>query len=217
MQDYQNLAFYWAGGQSAATALVIFALGLLFSLQGFRFARPLFALTAGAGGFVIGALLARAAGVPAFPVAAGAAGILGCLGLVRFRLGVMISSTFVFATLVQYLVARFSQSSTNLLIALVFGAALGMSLRWVCLRSLPIILTVIQGAGLLVLGFVGVTGNLAPSLASTFCEWSRTIPLMIPVLLVMLFVLGYSVQANQAQGDLTSGGSRGAWNALELA
>jgi hypothetical protein len=83
------------------------------------------------------------------------------------------------------------------------------------MRSLPIIVSVLQGAALMVIGFVGVADNLAPSLANTFTDWARTIPLMIPVLMTMLFVLGYSVQANQQQGDMQTGASRG-WNNLEM-
>lgn len=216
MQDFQDLVFRWAQMQPATTAMFIMAIGLLFSLQGFRFARALFGLTSGIGGFVVGSLLADALRVPAFPIATGLAGVLGCAGLVSYRLGMVISSGFVFALLSQYLVARFTANPSNLLIALVFGAALGFSLRWVCLRSLPIIVTDIQGAALLVVGFVALASNLAPSLAGTFTGWARSVPLMIPVLMVMLFVLGYSVQANQQQGDTMTGGSK-SWNNLETA
>lgn len=215
MNDYQDFAFQWVASQTALTSLVIMGLGLLFALQGFRFARPLFAVTSAAAGFVVGSLLANALKIPAFPLSAGLAGVLGAAGLVRYRTGIMISSTLVIAMLAQYLVSRFSTNPSNLMFALVFGAALGVSLRWVCMRSLPIIVTVIQGAAMLVIGFVGVTTDLAPSLASTFVEWARSIPLMIPVFMVMLVVLGYSVQANQQQGDMQSGASRG-WNNLEM-
>lgn len=216
MQDFQDLAFRWAQTQSPATALAMMGIGLLFSLQGFRFARVLFALTTGIAGYVLGEVLAVVLKVPPFPIATALAGLMGCVAMVSYRLGMVLSSTFVFSLLAQYLVARFSANPSNLLFALVFGAALGMSLRWVCLRSLPIILTDLQGAVLLIVGFVGVSANLAPSLAVTFTGWARSIPLMIPVLIVMLFVLGYSVQANQKQGDTMTGGSRG-WNNVEEA
>jgi hypothetical protein len=215
MTDYQDFAFHWAASQTSLTALVIIGIGLLFALQGFRFARPLFALTSATAGFLLGILIGEALKTPAFPISAGMAGVLGAAGLVRYRLGIVISSTLVFSVLSQYLVSRFSNNPSNLLFALVFGAALGMSLRWICMRSLPIIVTVIQGAALMVVGFVGVADNMAPSLANTFTDWARTIPLMVPVLMTMLFVLGWSVQANQQQGDMQTGASRG-WNNLEM-
>jgi hypothetical protein len=215
MSDYQDFAFHWATGQTLLTGVVIIGIGLLFALQGFRFARPLFALTSAVAGFVLGLVLGETLKVPSFPISAGLAGVLGAAGLVRFRLGIVIASTLVFSLLAQYLTSRFSSNPSNLLFALVFGAALGLSLRWVCMRSLPIIVSVLQGAALMVIGFVGVADNLAPSLANTFTDWARTIPLMIPVLMTMLFVLGYSVQANQQQGDMQTGASRG-WNNLEM-
>ena len=74
---------------------------------------------------------------------------------------------------------------------------------------LPIVVTILQGAGLLVVGFVGVTCELVPSLGLTFVEWADRLPLMVPVLMVMLCVLGYSVQYNAFNGDISSGGRSG--------
>ena len=90
------------------------------------------------------------------------------------------------------------------------GFAGGFSLMWVCRRTLPILATIVPGAGLLVVGFVGITSAAAPSLGLTFQDWAARIHLFVPGLMLMLCVLGYSVQANALQGDMESGGCPGA-------
>lgn len=208
MYDIQENLFRWVGSQSQATSLIIVAAGLLFALQGFRFARFLFAFTAGGAGFLIGAALAAVLALPAPPAAILSGALLGALALFRFSLGACISAMFIFGMLGANLVARFSADPNSVLFGMGVGCLAGLSLRWISARTMPIIVTTVEGAALLIVGFVGVTGALAPSLATTFVDWSQTIPLLTPAMMVMLFVLGYSVQSNAQQGDVRTGGSQ---------
>jgi len=95
------------------------------------------------------------------------------------------------------------------LIAGVIGLVIGCGAPYAFGRCAPIILTSIQGGMLMIIGFVGTTSQLAPSLASTFVEWTGELSFMGPLLLTMAVVTGYSVQANMQQGDISTGGTFG--------
>ena len=53
MYDFQGLIFRSAARWSEATSLVLLGSGLLYTLQGFRFARFLLPLTCAGGGLVV--------------------------------------------------------------------------------------------------------------------------------------------------------------------
>jgi hypothetical protein len=196
--------------------VALFAVGMLYLLQGFRFARILLAITNGAGGFLLAFALASTFKVPAFLAGVSVGGLLGAIALLRFRAGIVLGSGFVFAVLGYYLAGRFTIDPMYLLTAGGIGGALGLSMNWICYRSLPVIVTTVQGTALLIIAFVGLSSNLAPSLSATFVEWGDRIPLMMPLMMTMLFTLGYSVQANMQQGDMLTGAGKG-WNSAEAA
>jgi hypothetical protein len=206
--DFQRLIFQFASHWSLATALAVLGVGLLYALQGFRFARFLITLSCAGGGLVLGWILSELTGVP-LAIAFLPAGILALLALVRFHIGLKVASAFTGSALAQYLAAQLGMMPSLTLVAAGVGLCIGYSLIWLCRRTLPILVTVVQGAGLLVVAFVGLTNALAPSLGLTFLEWAAGIPLMVPGLMLMLCVLGYSVQANAQQGAMESGGSPG--------
>ena len=190
------------------SALIVLAVGLLYTLQGFRFGRLLMCVTAAGGCAMLGAIVAAIVQAPVW-FGATVAGVIGlAIALSHFRTALVMSAIVVGAATCQLLTARFTSAADTLLIATGVGAVGGGCLQWVCLRSLPVMLTAIQGAFLLIVGFVGLMSSIAPGLASTFVSWSNSIPLMTPVMMTMLYVLGYSVQANAQQGDMRSGGSR---------
>lgn len=206
MYELQRLIFRSASQWPEAISLVVLAAGLLYLLQGFRFARFLLPVTCGAGGLVLGTIAAAAADLP---LVAGwvPAVVLAIVALLRFRVGLAISSAFVAGMLAQYLAVQVGVRSYMSLLVGAVGLLLGVSLFWMCRRTLPILVTIIQGAALLVVGFVGITAVSVPSLGLTFVEWAGRLSLMVPVLLAMLCTLGYSVQSNAFQGDIESGGS----------
>jgi hypothetical protein len=206
--DFQSLIFRSASHWSAATALAVLAIGLFYTLQGFRFARFLVVVSCTGGGVVVGGILVAVAGLP-LPVAFGVAASLGLLALLRFQIGLALASALTGGALAQYLAAQLGLEPTITLVAAGIGLPVGYSLTWVYRRTLPILVTIVQGAGLLIVGFVGVTNAVAPSLGATFVEWAASIPLMVPGFVLMLCVLGYSVQANAQQGDVETGGGSG--------
>lgn len=209
MYDFQSLIFRSVARWHEATSLVVVGFGVLFTLQGFRFARFLLPLACAGGGLVLGAILVAVAGLPvAAAIIPGAA--LGIVGLLQYRVALRLSSGFTFGAATQYLAVQLGLSPHASLIMGGIGMTLGFSIPWVCRRSLPILVTILLGAAMLVVGFVGLSTALVPSLGLTFVDWSGRIPLMVPGLMIMLCALGYSVQINAYQGDVESGGRSGA-------
>lgn len=208
MEDIQSIAFRWIGQQSTVAALVVAGMGALLNLQGFRFGRFLMGLTSAGGGFAIGAVLATIGGMPIEIVGGVLAVAFFALGMWKYRIGIFLSSVFVGAGLANLLVSRFTGLPDTLAFATLIGAVAGGCLQWVCLKSLPIMITSVEGGFIMIVGFVGLAYWFAPSLAATYVGWSDSIPFMTPVMMVMLYVLGYSVQANAQQGDMRAGGSK---------
>ena|GEM_PF-2038006 len=206
MFDFQGLIFRNAAHWSTATSLVVFLLGLLFTLQGFRFARVLLPLTCAAGGLVVGMLACGLADLPA-GVSFLFAAVFGIIGLLRYRLAVIASSAFAFAVLLQYLAYQFGIRHNESLIVGAVGFTLGIGMFWLYRLQLPMIVTIIVGGGLSITGFVGLSASLVPSLGLTFIEWANELSLMTPLMNLMMWTLGYAVQANAKQGAIQTGGS----------
>lgn len=209
MTDLQDLIFSWAMRQQGSAAIALLMVGLLFTLQGFRFAGMLLPVTCSCGGFLVGSVGAALLNFDEPTVAAGVgAGIFGLAALVSFRAGLIIASMFSFAILGQFVAERVDAAPMTMLVTSGIFAAVGVCLRWICLRPLPIIVTSVLGALILTVGFVAGAAQVAPSLAGTFVHYAGKWSVVTPLFLLMLFVLGYSVQANAQQGDITSGGAR---------
>lgn len=213
MRDVQGLIFSTASHWSTATSLVVFAAGLLCTLQGFRFARVLLPLCCAGGGFAVAAIAGWLVGLPvAVPVLSAAA--LGLVTLARPRLAVLLASVFTVAGLAYYLACRLHLGPFAAWSLAAIGLPAGFALKWVWRRTLPIFVTAAEGAVLLVVGFVGLTHRIAPSLGGTFVDCAAEYWPLVPGLLTMLWVLGYAVQANALQGGIESGGHPG-WDELE--
>lgn len=208
MYDFQSLIFRSAAHWPAATALAVFAVGSLYLLQGFRFGRYLLPVSCAGGGLVLGGIVAELTGLPLW-IALPAAAVLGFAGLAQYRMALVIASMLTAGALAQYMAVQLGVKHNIVGVIAIGGGVLGFPMIWVCRRSLPILLTILQGAGLLVVSFVGVSVSLVPSLGLTFIDWSARIPLLVPGLILMLCVLGYSVQANAVQGSIETGGDPG--------
>lgn len=213
MYDPQSLIFRSAASWSVGTALVVLAVGLLYTLQGFRFARFLLALSCASGGLLFGGFAGVLFGHPVTG-ALFAAAALAVVALTRRRVSLALASAFTFGTVGQYLGVQLGLRPDMSWVVGGLGAAAGLSLVWLYRRTLPIIVTTVQGSGLLVVGFVALATAVAPTLGQTFVEWASRIPLMVPALMLMLCIVGYSFQANARQGNIETGESHG-WNDLE--
>ncbi len=207
MPDFQSLILQNALLWSAPTAAVCIGIGLLYLIQGFRLARVLIALACASGAALAGYLVSQETdGVGLFPgVLAGL--LLAILSLVRFRLGVIACSMLTFGLYGFYLTNLFGFSRSVVPAAGLICAGIGGFMFLVCVRALPIVLTSLAGSAVMLLGFVGLAANFAPSLASTFVNWATTWVAVVPVFLLLLNVTGISVQSNAQQGDVRTGAS----------
>jgi hypothetical protein len=206
--DVQAAVLDWAFRQPGATSLMLLVGGLLYSLQGFRFLRLLIPLACGAGGYVLGLIGATIAGLPAQPVGLVAGAAAALLSVTSLVLGLQLAGALVLAMFGQYLAERFELRGVGMLAAVGFMAVAGVALRWVCFHQMPIIVTTLLGAMLLTVAFVAATAQVVPALTMTFVQWCNTMALVGPTFLLMLIVLGYSVQTAAQQGDIVSGGAR---------
>lgn len=193
------------------SSLALAAAGLLLALQGFRFARILIALTAAGAGILAGALGAQIGHVPVAGPAALGALLFGGIALLRYRIGLGIASALMFGLVLDFLAVQLAITTPGSSVPFACGAVVGAAMLGLLGRTLPIIVTTLEGSVLLLIGFVGLCSALLPSLGNTFVATADRIALMVPTLLLMLFITGYSVQFNARQGDVRVGGGRG-WN-----
>lgn len=205
MEDLQKLALHWASLQSGLVGFVLLAAGVFCAFQGFRFRRLMIGLVAGGAGLAIGAVASLHFNVPGEPVALGAGGVCLLMALVSDPLGRGIAATGLFGLLGQYLTQQFEvQQYTMNLVPIVF-AGLGVAMVGLGPRTLPVVVTTLAGGIVMVLGFVATASHVFPSLAGTFLSFASDYAIVVPIMLVMLFVTGYSAQMNAKQGDMTTG------------
>jgi len=217
MLDPQGLIVDLAREWSQGTAAVVFIIGLLYALQGFRFARVLLAISCAAAGWILGsgiAGLVASFGIPPFGPRLAGAVILGIQPLIHYRVGVIVASMCTFAFIAFDLAVKVLDVPEIAPLAAIGGSILGGTFYWLHRRCLPLLLTAIHGSLLVLLGFVGLSSSVLPELADTFVSCARDWPLMLPVLLTIVCITGYTVQRNAYQGDIVVGGGRG-WNSPE--
>lgn len=190
------------------TGLAILAAGLVSAFHGLRMVRLLLVLyCAGLGAFA-GQMAAGWGDVPPLlPALGGAAGGL-VLAMVRPALAGVIASGAVWAGLLGYLGSQFGMRGYPLWIAAGLGGCIGVVFSFLCRQSMMVLLTVIAGSALMIIGFVGAASGVLPSVAGTFRNWGRSVPIMIPMLLGMLSVMSYSLQSREQRGDIRSGSQR---------
>ncbi len=210
MRDYQGMIFNWASAQDELTSLVVFALGLCFALHGFRFQRALLALSCMVIGCGLGAVVANAWDLPASAIGMMTGGVCGLAALRWGGFGLGMAAVGTFAALGHYLAYQLGMPTPLVLGATTIGGLGGLASVWVYTRPLPMVLTAIQGSGLMVVGFVGLMSGVLPAVGSTFMSWSASFSLLVPIILTMLVTTGLAYQSS-AQFDLQTGAGR-TWN-----
>lgn len=203
--DCQVLIFRWASFQTSGTGAAIFALGLLCAFFGFRFARFLLAMSAGGVGAIVGWKLAGLTGLTPVLTSLLLAAGMGTVALRYRQVGLMAAVATTFAALGYYLAAQFGLHVAAKWVCVCVGGGLGLALPCLNRRAMPLVVTSVQGVALMIVGFVGLSNALLPSLGVTFLEWAADWSLLVPAMLGMLWVTAYSCQANTQQGDIRSG------------
>jgi hypothetical protein len=204
--DYQRMLFDWAAAQSGLTGLAILVGGLLYAFCGFRLIRYLLAVPAAG----LGAFLGLHAWTyqPQLPVwmFVGAGGIVG--GVAAFAIPaatVAVCSGATWGAVGGYLAVQLGAGPLPAAIALGVCGIVGVVLGLISRAPMIVLFTTLQGAALLVIGFVGVASAVLPSLGGTFRALAQSQSLVVPTLLGMLTVTGFSYQASARQGDMFTG------------
>ena len=195
MSGIQIETFRWAAAQPALTGLVIMGAGFIYGFYGSRLFRLLIAASCAGFGWLGGHLAAGfVSDIPA--PALGAIGAVG-LGLAATRMlraGVAFTSLATWAIIGAYLAGQFGLEREGGLIAAGLAGLFGLTHALLDCRGTTLVLTTLQGAVMIVVGWVSVTSQIAPSLGATFREWANSQELLVPGFLAMLFVTAYSCQ-----------------------
>ena len=129
----------------------------------------------------------------------------GAAALAWPRPALVLASGATWALLGGYLADEFSLPGDLVWIAFGLCGGIATVMAVLCRRAMTILLTSLQGAALTVVGFVGLSATLLPSISTTFRAWSDGRSLVVPVLMGMLATTAYSCQANLCQGDIVTG------------
>jgi hypothetical protein len=206
--EYQKLIFDWAAAQPAATGAAIFAAGLLYGFCGFRMIRPLLVVPAAAAAAWLGDLLTVFVDVSP-PMATGLGAVVGgAAAVLAPHVTVVVISGFTWAVLGGYLSWQFGLSDTTCLVVVGVAGLAGTVLTMLSRQAMTVLLTTLQGAVLMLLGFVATSSAAMPALGSTFRNLACEQSVVVPVLLAMLTVTAFSYQATARQGDICTGMSR---------
>lgn len=202
---YQKLLFDWAAHQPALTGAALLAAGLLYGFCGFRMIRLLLVLPA-AGIAALFAMLYASLHELSMPVAGGFGAIVGgAAAVLAPQCTVVVISGVTWAALGGYLSTQIDLNVFAATIVTSLAGAAGTVLTLVSRQAMTVLLTTVQGAALMVLGFVATSSALLPSLGDTFRSLAYQQSLIVPIMLAMLVAMAFSYQASARQGDIFTG------------
>jgi hypothetical protein len=203
--DYQQVLFNWVVMQPGITGAVLLGAGLLNGFLGFRMIRFLVTLSCGGVGCLAGTLVASFASLPpGLPMVVGGA-VAAMAALAWYEGALAVSAGATFGLLGAYVAVQLGLPETVTWIILGLTGATGLVLGLVSRQTMALLSTTLQGAALMIIGFVGLAHSILPSLAGTFQSWARAQSLTVPVLMTLVTVAAYSVQSAKQQGDICTG------------
>ncbi len=205
MPNCQGAVFAWIAAQPGLTGMVVFAIGLLFAFQGFRLFRFLLVPSCATVGWVVGWWIADVIDFPMAVAAPTLAAAFAAASLMWYRPAVSVACAGTWTALGYYLGVQLGLEPKAAWVCAGVAGGLAILFVWLCFRSMIVILTTLQGAALLVVGFVGFTHAVMPSVESTFRDWAANSRFLVPGLLTMLVATAWSYQAMEQRGDIRSG------------
>lgn len=205
MTDYQTLILKWAASQSELTGAVLFIIGIVCAFQGQRMARGLLAAACGGLGWLVGQVLIPLVPLPAFFTCLGTAALVAVVAAIWPHVGTITASLSTFGLIGFYAGLQFDMRPDHTLIMAAIGGLLGVLFVWANYRLMPMVVTTLQGAVLMLLGFICVTDALLPSLSSSFVYFAHEQGLIVPIVVGMLFAAGYAFQTSISRGTIETG------------
>ncbi len=205
MTEYQRILVELMASETWLTGLVIMGVGLLSGFYGFRMFRYLVILYCAGLGAWGGWELTKLVDISPPLVMGGLASIAGLLALRWPRPGTVCASAGIWGAVAGYLLLQFGFGSTVVLSAFGVGLAIGLVFAILYPRTTPVLLSTMVGSALIVLGFIGLSCDLLPAVGNTVKVWALGKSPFITMLLIVLTVMAYSVQAMEKQGDMYTG------------
>ena len=205
MPNLQRELLAWAAAQPVLTGLLLLTAGAVYGFFGFRMFKFLLVLTCAGLGWFAGGAAAIAADLPTQWLSPAGAVALVLLSLKCEKPSAVLASGCVWGALGYYIAAQLHLSITGTWLTGGLACAFGVLFSLLSYRTMMVVLTVIQGAVLLVVGWVTVSTRVVPSVGVTFRHWANSQSLLIPIFLAMLVVTAYSYQAMHQQGDIRTG------------
>jgi MFS family permease len=204
---YQRMLFDWVTNEPGLTGGVILLVGIVSGFFGWRMARFLITVYAGIAGYVAALALTPLLQQqpPSGLVGLVAAGVAGLIALGAPRPAMVVLSGALWGVVAAYLATQLGQHGVFVWLPAGMGAMLGTVFGLLCRRTTPLVITTLFGAGLIVVGFVGLANEVLPDVGSTFGGWAQGRSFMIPLLLLMLSVTAYSFQLKERQGEISTG------------
>lgn len=203
--ELQEPLFRWAAAQPASMGVLILGAGIIYGFFGYKLYVPLLALSNAAIGGVIGIIASGFADVP--PQLGAGIGALagGATAMASKSLGALVGNATTFALVGAFLTSHFGSPPIITLFVLVIASAVAALLSLLCVRTMRVVLMSVQGAILMIVGFVGVTSQVIPSMGDTFRSLASSWALLTPLLLTMVVVTTYATQSNYLRGDMRTG------------
>lgn len=205
MLDYQYLLFSWMASQHWLTGMVLLLLGLLYAFQGFRMAPFLVGASCALLGWVSGIVAGAFSALPGEQLALVAAGSLAATAVWARRAALVILGGGTFLFLGHYLALQLELPAQAAAVLALVAGGLGGLMSHLCPRTMLLVLTSLYGTVFMIAGFVGLSTHILPSVGDTFCDWARDWSLLVPGLMAMLCITGYSIQFSGRRGDIRTG------------
>lgn len=203
-----SILLHWAANQSAYVGFIMLGGGIFLLMQGFRFGHLALMLGSAGVGYAAGGIGVATLGAPPEVASIGCSALLG-LGAVRnYRFGLGVVSMATCGLALALFCDQLGIGQSGCLTAFAIGAVFGFVLLWIMFGSLTALVTALIGSSAAVLGFVSAASEILPGMGLMFVEATRSFPLLIPVLVGIVTVTGYTYQANNLQGSIITGSVR---------
>ena len=202
MTTTQDVLFQYISHEPGSTGVVILAVGVVYGFYGFRLFVPLLGVTWAALGAVGGLLLGGATGLPMVLTGTGLAAICALVAISARKVGAAGACAATWGLLGWYLADQMGGEPLWRIACGGSGALLGGLFALLCYRTMTVLLTTMQGAALIVVGFIGAASAFVPTFGGTFVDMARRFGVLGPIMLLVVAVTAYSYQALQRQGDV---------------
>lgn len=205
MYHFQTEILRWVSHQPGITGLAIFFVGVVFAFSGHKFFPGMLAIVCAGLGWLLGYVASLYMDVPEQILPAILAVLCGILGVTVRKLGVMMVAAATGGIVGMYFSDQLGMLPMLIIAFTIVCAGLATMFSFLCPRSAPLMITTILGTMMLVVGFVGLSTMIVPSVGITLRMYANSFSLLLPFLGGMVFIAAYSYQSMHLRGDMETG------------